>query len=159
MRHGNAAALDEDFAHAMAGSLGRGHAHVDAGGRHDGLEVNVEAVREHQQLARLQVRPDLFGIELGRGLVGDQDHHHVSPLWSLGHGGHFKAGLLRLGDGLGVGRQAHLHLHAGILEVESMRMPLRAVADDGHLLGLDEGEIGIVIVISLRHVVLCSSFA
>ena len=32
-----------------------------------------------------------------------------------------------------------------------MRMPLRAVADDGYLLGLDEGEIGIVIVVSLCH--------
>ena len=48
---GHAAALDEDLADAMAGSLGRGHAHVDAGGGHDGLEVDVEAVGEHEQLA------------------------------------------------------------------------------------------------------------
>ena len=47
----NAAALDEDLAHPMAGSLGRSHAHVDARRRNNGLEVNVEAVREHQQLA------------------------------------------------------------------------------------------------------------
>ena len=69
----------------MAGRLGRGHAYVDARRRNDGLEVNVEAVREHQQLARAQVRADLFGIELGRGLVGDQDHHHVGPLDGLGN--------------------------------------------------------------------------
>ncbi len=48
---GNAAAFGEDFAHAMAGSLGSGHAHVDAGGGNDGLEVNVEAMREEQHLA------------------------------------------------------------------------------------------------------------
>ncbi len=47
-----AAAFGEDFAHAMAGSLGRGHAHVNALCGNDGLEVDVEAVREQQQLAR-----------------------------------------------------------------------------------------------------------
>jgi hypothetical protein len=30
-------------------------------------------------------------------------------------------------------------------------MPLGAVADDGHFFGLDEGEVGVVIVISLGH--------
>ena len=54
---GNAAALGEDFAHAMAGSLGRGHAHVDARGRNDGLVVDVEAVREQEQLAGLRLGP------------------------------------------------------------------------------------------------------
>ncbi len=135
----------------MAGRLGRGHAHVDARSRHDGLEVNVEAVRKHQQRARLKVRPDLLGIQLGRGLIGNQDHHHVGPLCGLGDRGHFKPRLLRLGDRLRVGRQAHLHLHAGILQVQRVRMPLRAVTDNGHLLRLDQREVGIVIVISLRH--------
>jgi hypothetical protein len=54
---GHAAAFREDFAHAMARRLGRGHAHIDARGRHNGLEVNVEAVRKHQQLARAQLGP------------------------------------------------------------------------------------------------------
>ena len=48
---GDAAALGEDFADAMAGGLGRGHADVDARGGNDGLEVDVEAVGEHEQLA------------------------------------------------------------------------------------------------------------
>ena len=148
---GNAAALGEDFAHAMAGRLGRGHADIDACRGNDGLEVNVEAVGEEEQLAGGEIGPDLFGIQLGRGLIGDQNHHHVGPLGGLGDSDHFKARLLRLGDGLGVGREADFYLNAGILEVESMGMPLGAVADDGYLFGLDEGEVGIVIVISLRH--------
>jgi hypothetical protein len=36
-----------------------------------------------------------------------------------------------------------------------MGMPLRAVANDGYLLGLNEGEVGIVIVIGLGHDFLC----
>ena len=64
---------------------------------------------------------------------------------------HFKAGFLRLGNGLRVRGEAYLHLDARVLEVESMRMPLGAVADDGHLLRLDQGKVGVVIVISLSH--------
>ncbi len=61
----DAAAFGEDFADAMAGSLGRGHAHVDACRGNDGLEVDVEAVREEQQLAGGEVGRDFFGVELG----------------------------------------------------------------------------------------------
>ncbi len=42
-----AAALGEDLAHPMARGLGRGHPHVDTSEGNDGLEVNIEAVREH----------------------------------------------------------------------------------------------------------------
>ena len=98
-----------------------------------------------------EVGRDLFGIELGRGLIGNQHHHHVGPFGGLGHGSYLKAGLLGLGNRLGVGGKADLHLHAGILQVESMGVPLGAVADDGDLLGLNQREVGIVIVISLRH--------
>ena len=38
------------------GRLGRDHRHVDARGRLDGAEADVEAVGEHQRLAGLQVR-------------------------------------------------------------------------------------------------------
>ena len=48
----DAAALGKDFAHAMAGSLGRSHTYIDARGRHDGLEVNIEPVREHAAVCR-----------------------------------------------------------------------------------------------------------
>ena len=71
---------------------------------------------------------------------------------------HFKAGLLRLGDGLGVGGEADFDLDAGVLEVESVGVALGAVADDGYLFGLDEGEVGVVIVVSLGHDFLCFPF-
>ena len=59
---GHAAALHEDLTDAMAGCFGRGHAHVNARCRHNGLVMNVEAVREEQHLADGQIGPDLFGI-------------------------------------------------------------------------------------------------
>jgi hypothetical protein len=49
-------------------------------------------------------------------------------------------------------RKAHLHVDTGVLEVEGVGVTLRAVADDGHFFGLNEGKVGILIVISLRHV-------
>ena len=100
-------------------------------------------------LPALEVRADLVGVELGRGLIGDENHDDVGPLGGFGDGGDFKAGLLRLGDGLGVGGEADFDLDAGVLEVESVGVALGAVADDGYFLRLDEGEVGIVIVISL----------
>ena len=36
----------------MAGSLGRGHAHINSLRRDDGFVVDVEAVGEEEQLAR-----------------------------------------------------------------------------------------------------------
>ena len=63
----------------------------------------------------------------------------------------FKAGLLGLLDGLAGGGQADADIDARVLEIQRVGMALRAIADDGYFLFLDEREIGILIVISLRH--------
>src|ERR1039458_10888065 len=63
-----------------------------------------------------------------------------------------KAGLLRLRYGLGIGSQADLDLNAGVLQVKSMGVTLGAVANDGDLLGLNQREVGVVIVVSRSHV-------
>ena len=62
-QRGNAHAFGEQFADAMAGRFGRDHGHVDVGGRGDLPEMNIEAVREHQGLARRQVRRDVAGVK------------------------------------------------------------------------------------------------
>src|ERR1700759_594253 len=55
--------------------------------------------------------------------------------------------------GLGAARlgQPHTHIDAGVLKVERVRVALRTVADDGDLFGLNEGEIGVLIVEGLWH--------
>jgi hypothetical protein len=106
----------------------------------DGLEVDIEAVREHQQLARRQVRLNIRGINLGLNLVGREDHDHIGPLRRFRRRNHFEACLFCLGNGLGFrGGQTDFDLHAGVLEVEGMSVPLRAVADNGDLFGLNQG--------------------
>src|ERR1700756_3839705 len=97
---GNASALGKDFTHTMARPLRRGHAYVDAGYWRNSLEVNVETVREKQHLAGREIRSNLLGIELCRGLIGDEDHDNVCPLYDVGNSVHLEAGLLRLGNGL-----------------------------------------------------------
>ena len=156
---GDAAAFGEDFADAMARSLGRGQADIDIGGGKDGLEVNVEAMGKEEQLAGGEVGGDLVGVNFGLRLVGGEDHDHVAPRCGLGHRGDLKAGFLRLGDGLGAGGEADFHLNSGVLEVECVGMSLGTVADDGYLLGLDERKVSVVVVVSLCHLVFDSSFA
>ena len=48
--------------------------------RHDPVEADVEAVREHQHLAGGQVRLDVVLVDLGLVRVGDEDHDDVGPL-------------------------------------------------------------------------------
>ena len=71
------AALDEYFADAVAGRFGRDHAHIHEIGRLDLLEANVEAMREHQRIARLEVRRDALGVDLRLDRIWEQDHDHI----------------------------------------------------------------------------------
>ena len=57
-------AFDVQLADAVARRLRRDHRHVDVLARHDRAEADVEAVREHQHLARRQVRLDVVLVQL-----------------------------------------------------------------------------------------------
>ena len=80
----HAAALLVDAAQQVARALGRDHADVDVRPRLDPREPDVEAVREHQQLAGPQVGLDLGVVDRLLGGVGDRDHDHVGGLDGLG---------------------------------------------------------------------------
>ncbi len=98
-----------------------------------------------------QVGLDVGVVDLGRGLVGGQVHDDVGPLADLGDGADLEAGLAgALGVG-GVGAKADADVNAGVLEVEGVGVALRAVADDGDFLGLDEGEVCVCVVVGLCH--------
>ena len=123
----------------------------DASGRKDGAEADVEAVGEHQSLAGGQVRLDLSLVDLGCGLVGREVHDDVGPLADVGDGVDDETGFASaLGVG-GVGAEAYADVYAGVLEVEGVGVALRAVADDGYLLGLNEGEVCVCVVVGLCH--------
>ena len=58
------------------------------------------------------------------------------------------AGALGVG---GVGAEAYADVDAGVLEVEGVGVALRAVADDGDFLCLDEREVCVCVVVCLCH--------
>ena len=135
-------------AHGVARALGRDHADVEVGARLDQIEVHVEAVREHQRRPVLHVVAQLLLVDVGLQLVRRQHHHDVGPLGGLGHLHDLELLLLGLGDAERALAQRDRHvLAAGIAQVQRVRMPLAAVADDGHLLALDQVDVGITIVI------------
>jgi hypothetical protein len=125
----------------------RGHQrHVHAGRRDDLVVVDVEAVGEHQRVARLQVRGDAGLVDrLLRG-VGQQDHHDLRGLGRLGHRQHLEPRGLRLLPRAAALVEPDDHLDAALLEVERVRVALAAVADDGDLLALECAEVRVLVI-------------
>ena len=130
------------------GPFGRDHQDVDVGARLDEVEMDVEAVREHQRRAVLHVGMEVVAVDLALQLVGGEHHHHLGPFRGLGDLHHRQLLLLGLGGGSrALAQRDGDVLDARVAQVQRVGMPLRAVADDRHLLALDEIEIGVAIVI------------
>ena len=120
------------------GALGATRETSTVGGRLDGAEADVEAVREHERDVGLHVGGDLGVVDLGGGLVGREVHDDVGPLGDFGDGADDEAGLAGAVGVGGVGAEADADVDAGVLEVEGVGVALRAVADDGDFLRLDQ---------------------
>ena len=144
---GHARPFGEHAAHHVARALRRDHDHVHVRGRGDAAVMDVEAVREREGVAGLEVRGDLGLVGGGLGLVGREDHDEVGFLGGLGHAHDLEAGLLGGLARLRALAQAHAHVGARVLQVERMGVALAPVADDGHLLALDELGVRIVLVV------------
>jgi hypothetical protein len=100
--------------------------------------MDVEAVREGQRPALLDVRLDVVLVHGRDMLIRHQHHDDVGALHRFADRRHLEPRLLRLVPGGAALAQPHRDLDAGLVQVERMRVPLRAVAEDGHLLALDE---------------------
>ena len=70
----------------MAGALRRDHDHVVALGRRDAAVVDVEAVREEERRAGLEVRRDLVSNRARLRAVGDEERDELRALHRLGDG-------------------------------------------------------------------------
>src|SRR5207302_10707984 len=140
--------------HAMAGRFGRDHGNVNGFRRFDRAKTDVEAVREHERLARLEVWLNRVAIEFRLLRVRSKNHDDIGPSRSLCrrvNGQPFLLGFGARSAGFG---ETHSDLNSAIAQVQRMCMSLRAVANDGHLFSLNEREIRGVVVIEISHGVL-----
>ena len=156
---GDASAFGEDLADTVAGALGGDEGDVGRCWRCDGAEADVEAVREHEGDVGLHVGGDLGVVDLGGSLVGREVHDDVGPFADVRDSVDNEAGFA---GAVGVGRvgaKAYADVNAGVLEVESVGVALRAVADDGDFLCLDEREVCVCVVVCLCHFSVLLSFS
>jgi hypothetical protein len=138
----------------MARRLRRDHRHVDVFRWDDEPEADAEAVAEHQHLALGQMLMDVRLVDLLLLLIRDQDHDDVAPRGCFRDGHHAQAGVLRLLHGLARRRQADDDVHAAVLQVQRVRVPLCSVADDPDLLAANQFELCILVVVHRRHYML-----
>src|SRR5579883_270512 len=73
----NAYAFGEELAHAMSRRLRRNHRDINIRRWLDFVEVDIEAVREHQRLALLHVGRDVVAISVALHVIGYKDHDNV----------------------------------------------------------------------------------
>jgi hypothetical protein len=147
----SAGAFHEQLADAMARRLRRDHRDVHVGAHRNRAEADVEPVREHQHVPGRQVRLDFFPVDLPLRRVGDQDHDDVGPFRDVADLTDRQPGGLSARPRAARGGQADANVHAAVLQVQRVRVALRSVADDGHVAVANERQIGIIVVIHLRH--------
>ena len=116
--------------------------------------MDVEAVREGECRALLDVRLDFGFINRGDVLVGHEHHHQIGAFHGIGDRCNLEPRLLRLVPRRATRTQTDGHLHAGIVEILRVRVALRAVADDRDLLALDQRQVGVFFIIDFH----CDSF-
>src|SRR4051794_8304291 len=132
---GRAVALLVEPAHDMTRALGRDHDDVVARRRLDAPEVHVQAVREEQRRAGLEVRLDVVLVDLGHRPVRDEDRDELRSAHRLRDGLDRQARLLGCGPGRAALAQPDLDRDAGVGEVQGVGVALAAVADHGNLAG------------------------
>ena len=134
----------------MSRPLGRDHKHVDAFGRHDLAEMDVEAVAEDQRLALGHVAGDLGVVDLRLDLIGQQNLDHIggpggfgcrNRIEPVGLGHLVVPGALQLADN---------HVEAAVTQVLRLSVPLAAVTDNRDLALFENRGLGVLIVVHLH---------
>jgi len=153
---GHTAAFLICFPHTMPWALGSDHGDVDVLRWLDRAVSDVEAVRKHQHVARLQVRLDVLLVDGWLRGVGRKNHDDVRLFDRVTDRSDRKTRRLRLGLALAAFLQTHANVYAALLQVERMRVALAAVADDRYFLASDQREVGVLVITNLGHVSLYS---
>jgi hypothetical protein len=87
-------------------------------------------------------------------LVGRQDRHQIGPGDRVRHVRDLEPVRLGLGTRGRAGAQADRYVDAAVAQVAGVRMALRAIADDGDFLALDDAGIAVFVVVNLHDLLL-----
>ena len=147
----NALALEILRTDGVTRSLGRYHDDVDVLGGLDEVEMYVQAVRERQRLTLGHIGSDFRLIYIRAKFVGDEHHHHVRLLGCLGNAVHFESVFLGDFDVPAAFAQTDHDVNARIFEVHGVCVTLRAEADDGDRLAVENFHVAISVVILFDH--------
>jgi hypothetical protein len=109
-------------------------------------------VREEERGLGCEVRRDL-GVDLRLYLVGEEERDDLRVAYDLGGSSDGETCLFRCGPRGAAFAETDLDVDAGVVEVEGMRVPLAAVAEDGDIAG---EEVEVAFAVDRCH--LCVSF-
>ena len=116
--------------------------------RDDLAEVNVEAVRAHQQRALLQIRANLGFVDVSLHFIGQQNVNEIGLLDRIGNRQRLEA----VADGEVVIRTARAladdDVTTAVSQVLGLSVSLAAIAQDGDDFVLEEGEVGVGVVVN-----------
>ena len=104
-------------------------------------------MRERERIAIVEVGLDVFAVDARLLGVGQEHHDHVGFLARLRGGDDAQPGFLGLRPRRRSLAQADAHVDARVLQVQRVRVPLRAVAEHRHLAPFEQGEVGVGVVI------------
>ena len=132
-------------------ALRSNHDNVNVSRRNDLLEVDVEAVRESQYVARLQVRSDNVLVDVSLLLIRSQHHDDVACCCCLSRSHNLQAVVLRLLLVLGARAQTNYNMYTGILQVHCVSMTLGTKADDCNGLAVEQRQVAVCVIKHLYH--------
>ena len=136
--------------YGMTRSLRSDHGYIHILRRDDLVEMDIEAVSEHQHISCLKVRLDVLLVKSSLQFIVDKDHDDIGLLGCFRGGIYLKALLLCPLPGLGALIKTDDDMCSGVLQVQRMRMALAAVADDSDRLSVEKGEITILFIENLK---------
>ena len=147
----HAATVNVDLPHAMARPLGRHHAHVHVGRRHDLVVVDVETVCPHERLPLAHVGRYFLAVEVALDMIRDHEHHEIGAPHGVSHVGHVEARLPRRLARPAARVQPDDHLYAAVLQVEAVSVALTAVTQHCDALPGQATQISIAVVVNPCH--------
>ena len=133
-QRGNALTGNILASYGMTGALGSYHDNVDIRSGLDLIEVDVETMSEHQNVAFLHVLRNLSIVDMSSQFVRYQHHYNVAGFCSFFNFHNLQTCSFCLGGVSGTLSQTNDYVAAAFLQVLCVSMALAAEAQDGDCL-------------------------